>query len=128
MEVKYFTPYIEAGQWQMEIPVDQRTTGGTASRYRIFLPEGIHTVKIHWEGNIRYFLRHYLTPGATAYRELLDNSVNPATQKSIIREVVSPPGGSEIVLWCAKNPTQADVDASPVIHAGVTIFFGTNES
>lgn len=124
MNIKYYTPEITAGTWLMRIPEHQRDTGSTT---RIFLPEGVHMVKILWEGPVRYFLRFYLGTESSTYRELLPNSVNPAVTPSIIKEVVVPPGGGEIVLWCLVQPTEEQTAPPNQIHAGVTAFLGTNE-
>lgn len=127
MDIKYFTPYIMLNQWQFRIPQHQRTHEGTPFETAwMRLPEGVHMVRVLWEGKVRYHLR-YRDLGSESYREVRP-VVDPSTEKSIMAEIVVPPGGGEIVLWSASLPTEGHVAPPNQIHAGVTVFLGTNES
>lgn len=120
MEIKYYTPYLAVGKFRMQIPTGQRN--GTAEWINV--PEGIHQVQITNDLALNVALR-YKTPTATEADSRILFGINPASTK--MGTVVVPPGGGQIALAQVGTVTEATVAPPAVIHAGVTVFLGTNE-
>ncbi|GFK19263.1 hypothetical protein [Corynebacterium glutamicum] len=120
MDIKYFTLYLAVGKFRLQIPTGQRN--GDAEW--INLPEGIHQVQITNDLALNVTLR-YKTPTATATESRTILGVIPTSTG--MGTVVVPPGGGQIALWQVGTVTEATIAPPAIIHAGVTVFLGTNE-
>lgn len=126
MEVKYFTPEIQAGQWDFIIPVGQRTPESKAPISWVYLPEGVHTVQIMWRGSKDMVIRTRAKSSISAGTQILNAGANNANPRVI--QVVSPPGGLELLFGTINIVTAADIASTSTVWAGATIYIGANEA
>ena len=121
MDIMYFTPSLAVGKFRLQIPPGQRT--GDAEW--IDLPEGIHQVQIINDVDRTTTVRYKETTAANPDSRVLFGTPSGETNIGL---VVVPPGGGQIGLAQVGAVTAEDIAPPAVIHAGITVFLGTNET
>lgn len=83
-------------------------------------------MQIMWRGSKDIVIRTRAKSSSSAGTQILNAGANNANPRVI--QVVSPPGGLELLFGTINIVTAADIASTSTVWAGATIYIGANEA